>query len=75
LKIPLLKMSSSSTTACQGQNAAQAGTASMYILAIAAFVIVTTEFLMVGLLPALCSRSVDFHRYGRPTGHLAFQGM
>jgi predicted MFS family arabinose efflux permease len=34
-------------------NAAQAGTASMYILAIAAFVIVTTEFLMVGLLPAL----------------------
>jgi len=47
-------MSSSSTTACQGPgNAAQAGTASMYILAIAAFVIVTTEFLMVGLLPAL----------------------
>ncbi|QQN72365.1 MFS transporter [Comamonas testosteroni] len=47
-------MSSSSNTACQGPgNAAQAGTASMYILAIAAFVIVTTEFLMVGLLPAL----------------------
>lgn len=47
-------MSSSSNTACQGPgNAARAGTASMYILAIAAFVIVTTEFLMVGLLPAL----------------------
>lgn len=47
-------MSSSSTTALEGQRgAAQAGTASTYILAIAAFVIVTTEFLMVGLLPAL----------------------
>lgn len=47
-------MSSSSTTIPQhpGQ-AAQAGTASTYILAIAAFVIVTTEFLMVGLLPSL----------------------
>ncbi len=47
-------MSSSSATALKGQQgAAQAGTASTYILAIAAFVIVTTEFLMVGLLPAL----------------------
>lgn len=47
-------MSSSSTTIPQhpGQ-VAQAGTASTYILAIAAFVIVTTEFLMVGLLPSL----------------------
>lgn len=47
-------MSSSSTTIPQHQgHAAQAGTASTYILAIAAFVIVTTEFLMVGLLPSL----------------------
>lgn len=54
LKFPLLKMSSSSTTASQGPRViSQAATSSTYILAIAAFVIVTTEFLMVGLLPAL----------------------
>ncbi|MGW9062707.1 MFS transporter [Achromobacter animicus] len=47
-------MSSSSTTVPQQPgHAARAGAASTYILAIAAFVIVTTEFLMVGLLPAL----------------------
>ncbi|ALM87378.1 MFS transporter [Bordetella sp. N] len=60
-------MSSSPTTSLQAPHrAAQTGTASTYILAIAAFVIVTTEFLMVGLLPALArDLSVSVARAGQ----------
>jgi DHA1 family inner membrane transport protein len=52
-------MSQLSSTASRAQAGAQPGSAiSILILAIAAFVIVTTEYLIVGLLPAL-SRDMD----------------
>lgn len=51
-------MSSIPATAADGTPAATGSPASIVILAIAAFVIVTTEFLMVGLLPAL-ARDLD----------------
>lgn len=44
---------SSLPTATPGATPAERGAASIAILAVAAFVIVTTEFLIVGLLPAL----------------------
>ena len=60
-------MSSPSSTRLQRPDgAAQAGTVSTYILAIAAFVIVTTEFLMVGLLPSLArDLSISVARAGQ----------
>jgi predicted MFS family arabinose efflux permease len=52
-------MSNLSSAAPAAQSSAQPGSAiSILILAIAAFVIVTTEYLIVGLLPAL-SRDLD----------------